>query len=510
MQNNAWKVGAFVTVAAVSLGGVILFFGEIPVLKTDRVEYYAYFKNVGGLSKGSDVRVAGVKVGKVEAITFEKGKVKVILEIKKGVPIYRDAVAKIESLGLLGDKYVEIDPGHPDAGMLKPYSAIAKTQTPADVSKLVERMGETTKSIDKLANSLYAVVEENRRQLSELISNLNKLSVTLQLVLAENRVEVKETLSNLREITKNLKQTLPVLTKNYNQLAENLNLILKENRKDIKLTLASISQLSKTLNKKLPKLIDSLEKASETFAESKTEVKKTLKNLAEITEKINRGKGTLGKLINDKTLYTQLRKSVKTLGEATSVITKTKLHIEAFGQYEAIGESKAGINVMLQPDEKKYYLFGIVGDSAGKVTKKTYYENGQPKEVVEKEFKPEFNLQYARIFKDKWFHRGSSIVVRFGLKESTGGVGLDYVYNERLMFTFDIWDFGREDRPNEDLKPNTELGFKYFVVGPFFVKAGGYDLLNEKYRTVYVGGGMSFTDNDLKYLLGGLKLPGSF
>ena len=510
MQNNTWKVGAFVTTAAVSLAGVILFFGEIPVLKRGQVEYYAYFKNVGGLSKGSDVRVAGVKVGKVKAITFEGGKVKVILEIKKGVPIYRDAVAKIESLGLLGDKYVEIDPGHPEAGKLKPYSAIAKTQMPADISKLVEKMGRATESINKLANSVYMVIEENRRQLSELVSNLNKLSSTLQLILAENRAEIGETLKNLNAITKDLKENLPKLTKNYNQLAKNLNSILRENRKSVKLALANISELSSTLNKKLPRLIENLEKASQTFAESKTEIKRTLKNLAEITEKINKGKGTLGKLINDKGLYVQLRKSVKTFGEASSVITKTQLHIEAFGQYEGIGESKAGINIALQPDEKKYYLFGIVGDSAGKVTKKTYYENGKPREITEKEFKPEFNLQYARIFRDRWLHRGSSIVIRFGLKESTGGVGLDYVYNERLMFTFDIWDFGREDRPNEDLKPNTELGVKYYLIGPFFVKAGGYDLLNEKYRTVFVGGGMSFTDNDLKYLLGGLKLPASF
>ena len=86
-------------------------------------------------------------------------------------------------------------------------------------------------------------------------------------------------------------------------------------------------------------------------------------------------------------------------------------------------------------------------------------------------------------------------------------MGVDYVYNPKLMFTFDVWDFGREDHPGEELKPNTELGFKYMVYGPFFIKAGGYDLLNRKYRTVFVGGGMSFTDNDLKYLLGGMKLP---
>jgi phospholipid/cholesterol/gamma-HCH transport system substrate-binding protein len=243
-----------------------------------------------------------------------------------------------------------------------------------------------------------------------------------------------------------------------------------------------------------------------TLKRQRERIAETLNNIARITADIKSGRGTLGKLVTDDTLYTQLKRSVKLLGEASSVIAKTKIHIEAFAQYEGTGDSKAGVNLMIKPGGDKYYLLGIVGDSAGKVTKKTYYYNGKLTEVVEKEYKPEFTLQYARIFPDLWFHPGSVFVLRFGIKESTGGVGLDYVYNDRLMFASDIWDFGREDHPNEKLKPNTEVGFKYMVYGPFFIKAGGYDLLNPQYRTFYIGGGLSFTDNDLKYLLGGMSL----
>jgi phospholipid/cholesterol/gamma-HCH transport system substrate-binding protein len=323
----------------------------------------------------------------------------------------------------------------------------------------------------------------------------------------ENRKNLNQTLENIAKITQTLEKTLPQLIKNYDRLAQNLNTLLETNSHTIEETLKNLKELTETVKREIPILVKNLNGAVKTFADNRKSIEKTLKNLEKITAKINEGKGTLGKLINDKSLYTELKRSVKTLGKVSNTLAKTQLHIEAFAQYEGTGDSKAGLNIVLQPDGKKYYLFGIVGDSAGKVTKKTIYQNGSPVEITEKEYKPEFNLQYARIFPDRWLHKGSSIVLRIGIKESTGGVGADYVYNERLMFSFDIWDFGREDRPYEDLKPNTELGFKYMLYGPFFVKAGGYDLLNEKYRTVFVGGGMSFTDNDLKYLLGGIKLP---
>ncbi len=506
MENTKVKVGIFVTFSFLAFATVVLFFGELPFLKGNTKIYYAYFTNVAGLSKGAYVRVAGVKAGKVEDILFERSKIKVVLSVADNVPIYKDAEAKIESLGLLGDKYVEIEPGHPSKGLLPPNSVIAKTAPPADTSTLIAKLNQTTENINKLTKLVYLTLEENRTQLRLLIANLSQLSANLNQLLEENKTNINQTLASIREITAQLEKTLPQLSKEYEMLAKNLNGLIKDTRPQIKETLENIAALSRTLNEELPKLVRSIQEASDTIAHSKTELKTSLKNLAKITEKIERGEGTLGKLINDQRLYRELTKSVKTLGKAASVLAKTDLHIEAWAQYEGTGDSKAGVNIMLQPDSHKYYLLGIVGDSAGKVTKKVIYENGQPVEITEKEYKPEINLQYARIFADRWLHPGSSIVLRVGIKESTGGVGLDYVYNDRLMFTSDIWDFGREDHPGESLKPNTEVGFKYMLFNSFFVKAGGYDLLNPQYRTIYIGGGMSFTDNDLKYLLGGMSL----
>ena len=507
-MSTAYKVGFFITVSSVALGGVILYFGGLPFSKNNREIYYAYFKNVAGLSKGSDVRVAGVKVGKVENFIFKNGKVKVVLELYQKVPIYKDAKAEIKSLGILGDKYVEIDPGHPESGLLPPKSVIERTITAPSISQMVATIQEAGESINNLARQLSLLIETNRNQLEELINNLNLLALNLNLLLKENRQSVNQSLKNIQKITNALRKDLPKLIKSYQELTDYLKFFVKESTPKADRLLTNLNQMSETLKIELPQLVKNLNQITASFASNRRTVEATIQNLYAITNKINKGRGSLGKLINDDSLYRELKKSVKTLGEAAGIVAKTKLHIEGWGQYETEGDSKAGINVILQPSSSHYYLLGIVGDSAGKITKKIYYENGKPVEITEKEFKPEFTLQYARIFPDKWLHSGSSVVVRFGLKESTGGVGLDYVYNDRLMFFFDMWDFGREDRPQENLKPNTELGIKYFVRGPFFIRLGGYDLLNAKYRSLLLGGGMSFTDNDLKYLMGAMKLPG--
>jgi len=94
------------------------------------------------------------------------------------------------------------------------------------------------------------------------------------------------------------------------------------------------------------------------------------------------------------------------------------------------------------------------------------------------------------------------------LKESTGGVGFDYVPSSRVRIYSDIWDTGRKDRPNEgNLKPNLQIGVQLKIKGPLYTRFGGDDLLNDKLRGAFIGAGLEFSEEYLKYLLGGMGLP---
>ncbi len=89
---------------------------------------------VTGLRIGNPVNIIGIEVGKVKKITMDQENQKAVVEIKikKGIKIYDDAIASIKTEGLMGDRYVSIDPG--GAGeLLKEGDAIIETQAPVDI-----------------------------------------------------------------------------------------------------------------------------------------------------------------------------------------------------------------------------------------------------------------------------------------------------------------------------------------------------------------------------------------
>jgi len=83
--------GLFVLIGAVSFALTILIFGEIPFFKQKTKKYSVLFNDVAGLSVGAEVRVAGIKAGRVTGFTIEEGKVRVFFEIREDIPVYKDA-----------------------------------------------------------------------------------------------------------------------------------------------------------------------------------------------------------------------------------------------------------------------------------------------------------------------------------------------------------------------------------------------------------------------------------
>lgn len=90
----------------------------------DRRELGARFSSVSGISRGSDVRVAGVKVGVVKSISLDRetNEAQVVLAVDEGIRVFEDAVARVQTDGLLGSAYISLDPGY-DAFDLGPVTA---------------------------------------------------------------------------------------------------------------------------------------------------------------------------------------------------------------------------------------------------------------------------------------------------------------------------------------------------------------------------------------------------
>ncbi len=514
------KVGFLVVLFSLGFAFLVLTFGEIPFFRPSVKSYRAYFDDVAGLREGAEVRVAGIKSGKVRSIALrDDGKVEVVFDLDRDIVIYKDARAEIGTLGLMGDKYLNVYPGSPQAGALKEGEAIRGVGY-ADTDKLIKEMTLASESLKLMMETLHLILSENREDIRKVVQNLEALSYNLNLVVLENREALRGAIRNINLLAYNLNRTLPQTIESIDRLAQTLNAMAIENRQDIKEAVENLRVLSHSLKTNLPELITNLNELSKNLntlvVENRQDIRTTISNLSELTrslkdssEKLNnilatieRGEGTLGKLIKDEELYRNMASGVKVFSKAGEVADKTNLYIGFRGELYKGGDSKGILTVKLQPDEEKYYLLEIVGDSRGRVYKEEILPNQW---VIKKEFKPEFTIQYARVFP---FFNNTRLVIRGGLKESTGGIGTDLILSERLMITSDLWDFGRKDRPyDKDLKPNLQVGVNYKVGGPLYVRLGGDDLLNSKLRGVFGGVGLMFTDNDLKYILGGLRLP---
>jgi phospholipid/cholesterol/gamma-HCH transport system substrate-binding protein len=145
-------VGIFVVIGLLCVGYMAVKLGKISLLGDDTYVLYARFTSVSGLKIGSPVEILGLPVGKIENLEMdpEKQMVLVRLRIKKGVKVYDDASASIKTAGLIGDKFVKIDPGG-SGSLLKPEGVITETTSALDLEDLIGRyaFGEIKKDAQR-------------------------------------------------------------------------------------------------------------------------------------------------------------------------------------------------------------------------------------------------------------------------------------------------------------------------------------------------------------------------
>jgi phospholipid/cholesterol/gamma-HCH transport system substrate-binding protein len=133
-------VGIFVVLGLLCVGYLTLKLGEVSLFGDNSYSLYARFTSVSGLRVGSPVEILGLEVGRVERMTFDQAQQMALVEIKikKSVKVYSDAIASIKTAGLIGDKYVQIDPGG-SGGLLKPGGTITDTSSPLDIEELISK-----------------------------------------------------------------------------------------------------------------------------------------------------------------------------------------------------------------------------------------------------------------------------------------------------------------------------------------------------------------------------------
>lgn len=141
-------VGIFAVAGILCVGYMTVKLGKLPFFAEKGYYLFARFTSVTGLRMGSPVEIHGIEVGTVEhlAIDQERDMALVRLRIRQDVKVFDDASAAIKTAGLIGDKYVQIEPGG-GGDPLKADGWITETSSPLDVEALIGKFafGSITK-----------------------------------------------------------------------------------------------------------------------------------------------------------------------------------------------------------------------------------------------------------------------------------------------------------------------------------------------------------------------------
>jgi phospholipid/cholesterol/gamma-HCH transport system substrate-binding protein len=145
-------VGIFVVIGLVCVGYMTVKLGKVSFLGSNTYTLYAPFASASGLRAGSPIEVYGIEVGSVERLGIDPKREMALVEMKinQGVKIYDDATATIKTAGLIGDKFIKIDPG--GAGEpLKAGGTLVNTSTPPDIEELIGKyaFGDVKKDSQK-------------------------------------------------------------------------------------------------------------------------------------------------------------------------------------------------------------------------------------------------------------------------------------------------------------------------------------------------------------------------
>ena len=133
-------VGIFVVIGLVCIGYMTIKLGNVGFFGDSTYSLHANFNTVTGLREGNPVNMLGLEIGRVHKFTMDQENqvVNVQFKINKGIEIFDDAIASIKTEGLIGDKYVAVDPGG-GGDLLANGDVITDTNSPTDIMDLVSK-----------------------------------------------------------------------------------------------------------------------------------------------------------------------------------------------------------------------------------------------------------------------------------------------------------------------------------------------------------------------------------
>ncbi|MEM7048195.1 MAG: MlaD family protein [Acidobacteriota bacterium] len=490
-MTQAIKVGIFATVALLVLMYFVIRIEDLNPFAPDQQVVEAVFDTVAGLDDKAPVRIAGVRVGRVDGIRLEGRRARVRLLLEQPVPLTAGSEAHISNLGLLGDKYIELmlgPEGAPELAAGEPLVGV----TPPSFDDAMAKLGDIGDSIQNVTDSLADPAGGG--SLARLLDNLEATTAEIRSLVADNRQQLSGTIRNFESASGTLASELPVLAEKIATLVDSLTSVVSENRDQLAGSLGNIETLSASL---------------QTSAE----------NLNTITDRLARGEGTLGKLLTSDEMHDEIvdtlgsiEGGVDTLSDTLGRVGDLKLDLELGGFYLQDAEEYQGsLALQLDPGRGSNRLYKIalvenaVGDEFLKTQRVTEtLPDGSTEVRTIETLTTEDEAVFSALLGVRLRNESR---LWAGLIEDNFGVAIEYpvpTLDRRLWLDLEAFDFDREG----DRDPHLRLTTRYFVNRNVYLMGGYDDPLESDRDSFFFGGGIRWNDDNLKYLLGSVPTGG--
>ena len=512
LLNKAFTVGLLAAAAAVAFIVAFTFFQKGGYSGRDSYTVFAFFGDATGLTWKSRVQIAGIQVGEVEQITLEGQRARLQLRIRKDIDFRADGcLTKRFPSALLPDALLDAVPGSlraPSLRDLPPEQREVKcVDEGVSVAKLMGSLEKISNDISAVTGELAGTMRGEQGSIRDIIENLARITANLDRTVAESQGKVRAILDSTEALTGTLADVTSRDKERYHAIAKNV----EEASARLNDVLASLQDKGE-----LKGAVADARAALEKLNASLEDVKKTTAAIAE-------GKGVAGKLLTDERLGEKVGNALDGISNYVDRLVKLQLQVDLRSEWllsQRGAKTYFGLRLLPRPD--KYYIFELVNDPRGGSTQTVEVDSSQvnngpvtttttTKQIYDNRLF--FSLEFAKRYGPTTF--------RVGIIESSGGVGADlHLLDDSLKISFNLYQFSR---PQTDWA-RAKLWADYHFLRYFYVTAGADDILTTwrsgRYpggprfsvgRDVFFGGGITFTDDDLKTLvsIGGSALGGA-
>ena len=531
------RVGIVVALAVAAFGfGLYLIGADFGAQRTYNV--YAVFDDATGLGVRSRVQIAGIPIGQVDRVELDQqtSKAKVWLRVRRQFVLHRNATITKRSESILGDFLLDVGPGSPDQPVLQDGDEIRIVIRQPSMNDVFQSLNKIAGDISDITGNLRKVLggTEGEDNLRTLVTRLLRISEGIERIINQSGAKLDATLANFESFSGDLAHLSETESGDIVAILQNTRDATREARDILK----TIGQVVGS-NQQQGEFKDTVKSLKTNLAK----LDASLTNVQEITDKINKGQGTVGHLINDDKLARNLDKASTQLTNLLGTPDQLKIEVNERSElmigspgggrfdpnvpnvlslardtaYNPWTKNYFGLRIIPRPD--KWYGFDIVDDPRGYTRRVRTVNNAScgattcfPNyptaiDTITTERVLKFSVYIAK--------RYGPISGRFGILENTGGAGIKlHLANDSLTLSADAWEFAN---PLKD-RPRLKLYADYRFLNHLLLTFGVDDVLNRPLvdpeqttrivsgRDYFIGAGVFFNDDDIKMLLAAIPI----